>query len=66
MAVLPQVISEEGKSPSSDLSQHSTPAETAVSPPAPVTSQKSAGVARPAGVINLHHKGGNPKNLPPR
>ncbi|BFZ20344.1 hypothetical protein BsWGS_23385 [Bradybaena similaris] len=60
------VISEEGKSPTLDLSQQSAPTESAISPPAPVTGPKSAAASRQAGVLNIHHKGGNLKNLPPR
>ncbi|CAG5136358.1 unnamed protein product, partial [Candidula unifasciata] len=60
------VISEEGKSPTSDLSQQSALTESAISPPTPLTAPKSAATSRQAGVLNIHHKGGNLKNLPPR
>ncbi|CAL1535084.1 unnamed protein product [Lymnaea stagnalis] len=60
------VISEEGKFVTPEISLRSTSAESNTDMSSNAISQKSQSGGRQAGVINLHHKGGNQKNLPPR
>ncbi|KAK0065646.1 protein SMG7 [Biomphalaria pfeifferi] len=60
------VISEEGKYATPDTTPRATPSEVGQDAVHQSTNQKQASGTRQAGVINIHHKGSNQKNLPPR
>ncbi|KAH9496597.1 Protein smg7, partial [Bulinus truncatus] len=59
------VISEEGKFVTPDSTPRATPSDFSQDS-VQQTSQKHSSSGRQAGVINLHHKSNNQKNLPPR